>query len=100
MLLQLGPVLLDAYIADVQTWGWENSWIHEDALGEKKLHAGAQHGCHTAEWGRRLRVTVASELLMIKHCTARHAETPAALRRKVPEDSTIIQFYHLRKTNF
>jgi hypothetical protein len=94
MMLTLSTEILDAYINDVQSWGWENTWMHEDALGEKKLHVGAQHGCHTAEWGRRLRVTVNSELLMIKHCNGRHVETPATLRKKIPKESIIVQFYH------
>ena len=95
MLLQLPESILSAYIADVQSWGWENTWMHEDALGEKKLHVGAQHGCHTAEWGRRLRVTENSEKLMIKHCNMRHSETPACLRKKIPKDSIIVQFDHI-----
>ena len=44
MLLQLSQLVLDAYIADVQAWGWENSWMHDDSIGEKKLHAPSQHG--------------------------------------------------------
>ena len=94
MMLTLPVEILDAYIEDVQSWGWDNTWMHEDALGEKKLHVGAQHGCHTAEWGRRLRVTVNSELLMIKHCNSRHVETPVTLRKKISKESIIVQFYH------
>ena len=81
--------LWDLYFQSVDDFGFEDSWISEDVLADKRIHAGSRHGSSNGEWARRLLVTEASEKVMVKACWHLHKQMPEVVRRKLGKDKVV-----------